>query len=130
MKQDLWHKALLPAVILLTAGVLLAACGTGKYEAIDLPSVETVEADIQPTVASESESKAPEFRSVDETVYVEGSRVNFRRDSSSKSEVIDSIPVGTELKRTGIGDIWSRVTYQGQTGYVANKYLSKEKTKN
>lgn len=154
--KHLSHKVIIAAVFLLPVVIFVLAFSNGRYEAIDLPSVETAEADIRPTeaedetesssaavketetaapekktmAASETEKKAPEFRNVDETVYITGSSVNFRKGSSVESEVIDTLPIGTELKRTGIGDIWSRVICKGQEGYVGNKYLSKENPKN
>lgn len=154
MKQ-LPRKAIITVVILLPIVIFVAALSGGRYEAIDLPSVETVEADIEPTqavedtegedaettapetaapkketaTAAETKKKTVEFRNVDETVYITGNHVNVRKGSSIEAEVIDSLPVGTELKRTGIGDIWSRVTYKGQEGYVGNKYLSTENPK-
>lgn len=154
--KHLSHKVIIAAVFLLPVVIFVLAFSNGRYEAIDLPSVETAEADIRPTEAEdatesssaavketetaapekkttaalETEKKAPEFRNVDETVYITGSSVNFRKGSSVESEVIDTLPIGTGLKRTGIGDIWSRVIYKGQEGYVGNKYLSKENPKN
>lgn len=143
-----WYRYLCLAVVLAAAAVLFTACKAGKYQQIDLPTVETVEADIEPTTedpasvmtaipeqTAESSTKdadkttetAPKYETVDETVYVTGNKVNFRKGSSSDSEVLAALDLGTEVKRTGVGEVWSRVVYKDQEGYISSSYLSKEK---
>lgn len=58
-----------------------------------------------------------------DTVRVNASNLNFRKDASTSSEVIRMLPRGTELERTENLGEWSRVTVDGVEGFVASRYL-------
>lgn len=63
-----------------------------------------------------------------DTVYVTGSSVNLRKGAGTDYDVIVGLAKGTELKRTGTTDNgWSRVEYNGETGYLSSNYVSTEK---
>lgn len=83
------------------------------------PSTEpSTQPSAQPTAETE-----PTFSSVSETVVTK-SEVNFRESYSTNSNSIALLPAGTELTRTGVGSNgWSRVTYNGSTGYVFSNNL-------
>lgn len=67
---------------------------------------------------------APVFKDVDETVYVSGDSVNLRASASTGSQVVAVFKKGEKLRRTGYGDEWSRVQYEGMTCYIASRYVS------
>ncbi len=68
------------------------------------------------------------FTDVNETVYTTD-RVNLRKSYSTSSEKITTLAKDTKLTRTGVASNgWSRVTYNGQTGYIYTQYLTKEET--
>lgn len=75
---------------------------------------------------------APTFSSVSETVYTT-SQVTFRSSYSTSSSSLGTIPQGTALTRIGVsstkvsGYYWSKVTYNGKTGYVASTFLTTTK---
>ncbi len=81
---------------------------------------------------SNSSQSAPTFTEKDETVYATDS-VNVRSSYSTSSSVIGSLSAGDSVKRTGLatkavnGITWSRVSYNGRTGYVSSSYLTTEK---
>lgn len=53
--------------------------------------------------------------------------LNMRKEGTTESEVIGSIPYGTEIHVTArTADNWYR-TERGESGYVSGKYLSEEK---
>jgi len=55
-------------------------------------------------------------------------KLNLRQDANSWSQVITVIPRGTAVTMAEDCDCeWILVSYQGQTGYVYSKYLSKSK---
>lgn len=85
----------------------------------NVPDIQTSEKEIPITKAS-SET----YQETDETVYVVGERVNLRRAGGTDSPVIGRVNKGTEMRRTGIGNQWSRVEYQGQICYISSQYLS------
>lgn len=65
------------------------------------------------------------YTTCNETVYVYKSAVNLRTENyDPKGE----LKIGTQLTRTGISTdadkYWSRVEYNGETLYVASKYLT------
>ena len=66
------------------------------------------------------------FSSVNQTVYATDS-LNVRESYSTDSDIIGSLSVGQSVTRTGIGDGWSRITYDGRTAYVISSGISTEK---
>lgn len=76
---------------------------------------------------SPTPTPAPTFQSVSQTVYAT-TEVNVRSSYSTSSSRIGSIQKGQSVTRTGIGSNgWSRVTFNGQTGYVNSQYLTTTK---
>lgn len=73
----------------------------------------------------------PKFTSVSKTVYATGD-INLRSSWSTSSSAT-KVAKGTELKLTGTstdkvnGYVWYRVTYNGQTKYVANNLVTDKK---
>ena len=64
------------------------------------------------------------FSDVNETVYTT-ERVNLRKSYSTSSEKISTLSKDTKLTRTGVSSNgWSRVNYNGQTGYIFSQYLT------
>ena len=60
---------------------------------------------------------------MDETVTTTVN-LNFRSGPSTMNSVIDQIPAGTSLHRTAVvATGWSRVDFNGQTGFVSSDYL-------
>lgn len=53
-----------------------------------------------------------------------GSTVNLR--SKPDGALIDRVPVGATVTVSGHQDGWSRIAYNGQTGWMMDKYLSTE----
>ncbi len=63
-----------------------------------------------------------------DTVYVTGNSVNLREGAGTEYDVTASLTKGTELKRTGTTDNgWTRVEYDGKTGYISSNYVSADK---
>ncbi len=77
--------------------------------------------------ADRTKETAPAMEDRDETVYVTGDKVNLRKDGYLSAEVAEVVPIGTELKRTGYSDTWSRVEYDGSTLYISTQYVSTSK---
>lgn len=57
-------------------------------------------------------------------VSTSGSSLNLRQTASAWALVLTSIPNGTEIQVLERGQSWSRVSWQGMTGYVMTDYLS------
>lgn len=77
--------------------------------------------------AAVTKETAPAFTAVDETVYVNVDKLNVRKTPNTSSEKVAIITKGTELKRVGVSDNWSKVIYENKEVYVASEYVSKEK---
>ena len=76
---------------------------------------------------TQTPEKTPNFSSTNQTVYATGT-VNIRSSYSTSSSVIGSLQEGASITRTGIGDNgWSKVSYNGGTGYISSSYLTTEK---
>lgn len=130
-----WVNAL-TGVAACLAVVTAAGCGA-KHEKIETFAVETAEAEegmIRLDTAAHAESSvretvmtsetAPAFQAVEETVYVTGSQVNIRAEYSTDSAVVAKVGKGTELKRIGYSDTWSKVLYQDREYYISSQYIS------
>ena len=50
-------------------------------------------------------------------------KLNLRKSANANAKVLDRIPSGTVLTVQTVDDKWSYTTYNGQPGYVMNKYL-------
>lgn len=72
------------------------------------------------------ETPSMSFSSVNETVYATDDEINVR-DNPIDGSVIGSLDKGDSVTRTGIGDGWSRIKYDGQTAYVSSSYLTTTK---
>jgi len=59
-------------------------------------------------------------------VKMSSGSLNLRASASSDSEVLTSIPNGESLTVSETKSGWSKVTYDGKTGYVSAEYLSIE----
>ena len=54
----------------------------------------------------------------------EGDAVNLRQDSSADSPVLDVVADGKSVRVLQRYGDWTQVSYQGQSGYLMNRYLS------
>lgn len=99
---------------------------TAAPDATDAPTDAT---DAPAPVDDETgaDANTDEVDVVDDTVYVTGSGVNLRTGPGTTFEVIGSLARGTELKRTGTTNGWSRVLYNDETCYISSALISNEK---
>lgn len=66
---------------------------------------------------------APMIEMTTATVWAEkGSTVNLR--SKPDGDLVERVPVGTTVTVSGHQDGWSRIAYNGLTGWMQDKYLS------
>lgn len=71
----------------------------------------------------------PSFKSANDTMYATGD-INVRKSYSSDSDKIGSLKAGDKITRTGIGDNgWSKVSFNGSTGYIKTSLLTSEEPK-
>ena len=56
----------------------------------------------------------------------DGVGVNLRASQSTSSTILAKIPEGTKVTITSVLSNWYKVTYNGQTGYIARGYLVDE----
>lgn len=75
---------------------------------------------------------APTFSNANETVYAT-TDVNVRSSYSTSSSSLGQLKKGESVTRTGVsstsvnGYTWSKVTFNGKTGYIASKFLTTTK---
>lgn len=67
---------------------------------------------------------AVSMTNTDDTVTVTGSQVNIRSSATTASQSLGTVSQGETLKRTGKGDSWSRVVYNGKEAYISNRYIT------
>lgn len=72
-------------------------------------------------------SMLPEFRATSEIVYA-AANVNVRAScTTSEDNIISVLPMGSQVKRIGISEGWSKVLFRNEECYIKNEYLSSEK---
>jgi len=59
-------------------------------------------------------------------LYICGNGVNFREAPALDSEVIKVLPYGTKVVLSESGEEWTKVNWDGKTGYVYSVYLTTE----
>lgn len=84
------------------------------------------------TVQPTTQPKILDFKEVNEKVYTT-KKINFRQNYGTNGALIKTLSKDEELTRTGIstsadenGYYWSRVSYNGTTGYVITSGLTTE----
>ena len=82
----------------------------------------------KPAVASDSTQQTTEKKQeTKETVYATAG-VNIRAKASADADKIGTLAAGGSITRTGkTSSGWSRVDYNGQTGYIKSDYLTTTK---
>lgn len=110
----------------------------GDYSSVNATGSASVQATapVQPTPTPPPTTKptpvTPTFSNVNETVYATLD-VNVRSSYSTSSSSLGQLKKGESVTRTGIsstsanGYVWSKVTYNGKTGYIASNFLTKTK---
>ncbi len=110
--------------------VKITSTGTeGPNTEIVGPSTATATITVKAPVQQPSPkpTPAPTFSSVNETVYAT-TDVNVRSSYNTSSSKIGLLPKGQSATRTGVGSNgWSKVTYNGKTGYIMSSYLTTTK---
>lgn len=81
----------------------------------------------QTTSTPEKKEDKPQQTASTGTVYTT-SGVNMRTQPKNGSAVICVVPQGTQVQKTGTSGNWVQISYNNQTGYVYNKYLSDKST--
>ena len=90
----------------------------------DGSTAETIKLDTERTTAP-----MPQFEDVSDTVYVKSSdggsvRIRSACDTGDDSNILTYASPGTALKRTGKGEQWTRIDYNGTAGYISSGYIT------
>ena len=55
---------------------------------------------------------------------VQGGGLNLRQTASTHAKVLGQYPTGTWITILEKGDTWSKVEFNGTTGYIKNEFLN------
>lgn len=83
---------------------------------------ETEKQEEQPKVEETAETEK-----VIKTQYVSSEKVNLRKEASTSSEVVASLPVNTAVDVVKEENGWSKVKVSGKEGYISTSLLSSKK---
>lgn len=73
-----------------------------------------------------NDTTEPTFKSANDKVYATGD-INIRKSYGADSDKIGTLKAGESVTRTGISDNgWSKVSYNGGTGYIKTSLLTTE----
>lgn len=87
-----------------------------------------VKEEVKKEIKEEFEEEGITFKGVDEEVYTT-TKLNVREHCSTDSTIIKMLPEKAKVKRTGVSDIWSKISIAEGEYYVATEYLTKKKPK-
>lgn len=98
--------------------------GTAESGKGEGSKAETIKLDTERTTAP-----MPQFEDVSDTVYVKSSdggsvRIRSACDTGDDSNILTYASPGTGLKRTGKGEQWTRIDYNGTPGYISSGYIT------
>ena len=101
-----------------------ASAVQGEGSADNGSKAETIKLDTERTTAP-----MPQFENVSDTVYVKSSdggsvRIRSACDTGDDSNILTYASPGTALKRTGKGEQWTRIDYNGTAGYISSGYIT------
>lgn len=96
-----------------------------ETKAAETETAETKAAEIEKT--QQDKESAASYTDVNETVWATYS-VSIRSAASTDADKLDVLVGSYSITRTGVGDNgWSKVDYNGQTGYIKSEYLTTTK---
>ena len=96
-----------------------------ETKAAETETAETKAA--EPEKTQQDKASAASYTDVNETVWATYS-VSIRSAASTDADKLDVLVGSYSITRTGVGDNgWSKVDYNGQTGYIKNDYLTTTK---
>ncbi len=81
-------------------------------------------------VSSEYLSSTAQDSVQTQTKYVSASSLNMRSGPSTSYSVINKLSNGTKVEVISTSNGWSKIQYNGQTGYVSSEYLSSTSLEN
>ena len=87
----------------------------------------------QPEQAEEMKQEQPQqtpqqpIKTVIKTLFVNSTTVNLRKEASTSSEIITSLPVNTAVDVIAEENGWSQVKVSGKEGYISSSLLSTTK---
>ncbi len=108
----------------------------GETETQDQNETEKKETEKKETEKKETEasSNTPETESTavteeDTSILYASGNLNIRTGAGTDSDVLGTFAPGDQVTVLGdAGDGWTKVSYQGQTGYVSSNYLTQNKS--
>ncbi len=111
LKIGACHRIISAVLVLM---LLLTGCGAKQETATT-----------QSTTEEEDESLLDDdgFRTIRDYIVTVQDNVTVRREPAENSEVYVTLDKGVELKRTGVGDQWTRVLINGTPLYVRSQYV-------
>ena len=96
-----------------------------ETKAAETETAETKAAETEKT--QQDKASAASYTDVNETVWATYS-VSIRSAASTDADKLDVLVGSYSITRTGVGDNgWSKVDYNGQTGYIKSDYLTTTK---
>lgn len=116
-----WMKVQYNALVAYVNSNFISALQTG-YPGYEQPE------DDETTQPPEDDSDTGDTAKLSATVATEYGSLNMRAEGYAGSRILTTIPRGEVIEVEERGSVWSRVYYQGQSGYVMSCYLAFENT--
>lgn len=96
-----------------------------KLQQEEQKTEQAVETATEPTQETQQPEQQPQ--AVSKTLYVNSATVRVRKEASTSSEIVISIPVNTAVEVVAEQGEWSQVKVNGKEGYISSSLLSATK---
>ncbi|WP_422375998.1 SH3 domain-containing protein [Roseibium sp.] len=108
----------LPAYAVAAQNDVPAIAEPPKFETGTLPAAETL---TEPVTSPQTDTQIEGYPN---TGTIQAS-VNLRQSDDKDGVILTTIPAGTEVRYDSCGTWWCGVSYEGQTGFVGQKFLQR-----
>ncbi len=113
---------------LLALGLVLLALvsGCGGEPPSETPTTKSATPTVtaSPTKIPTVTPTTPKPSPITTKKYVTDDEVRFRASPSTDAEIFQTLMKGTEVQARQVEGEWTKVTFEGQTGYIFSLYLS------
>ncbi len=104
-----------------------------KLQQEEQKTEQTAETATEPTQEQPQETQQPvqvveqQPQAVSKTLYVNSATIRVRKEASTSSEIVTSLPINTAVEVVAEQGEWSQVKVNGKEGYISSSLLSATK---
>lgn len=114
----------------MVGGTLRNAMAKWRETIVSNTETQTTETETQTTESTEKKEDTQKSDSKKSTGTVKTKDIcNVRKSPSTDGELLGKVDIGVELKKLGTEGDWTKVKFQGETGYVKSEFVKEVSSK-